>query len=1748
MTTADRATGGIDSTVPEVVRGPEPQNPAPFGLLGQVDDARVRALADQIVSVFLNSLPSNYASTVGGPYYVQQFQAAAEELARIQVGAVDAYEDNDFDFTRSEVLFQFLATLVFPDAPTEGLPNLPGDTTFRAFLKRMVALLLRGPKATTLLDGLDTLTDAEVTLLQRVNFIGDPGVAWDLSDQTTVDVEVSKHRRTGPTTAMSVTTHYHPVTVDNGGNGVTGSPVYVGTGPNHTHEIKDYAVGTAAGTGQADHTHTLWSTFADLPLTLQANAAKVLRALGPAHLLYNYRNVFRDAVRGFSDRLLRVDLSSYQYEDFRKDCAGFAGFAGVGTVPSDRYTLSDPTRNFGRVPVGAKVTVASGPNRGVYTVTAVVALPFPDDPSGPYPYTTSPTGLHGNATVTGGAITDLGQNFGLCVPGERFTFTRGPNTGTYLLSTLLGATGGPVGIPTGVSGTIGPATSVRPAPSSVLVRPRFPIATTGVAYTVTVDRLGVQPLRVVTGENVTGQFLSPGSPVGTIQTANGPLVHDDGTPASRFDVVVRYDGTPVTVDDVNPYTGQIFLATPITTFLPGAHSVTVDYKWVFGGTFAFTGLNNPGLTLNRWDIRRGHGAVSPPGTWLGGTRTSRYTLGLALSPGRGPRGPVRVAHRFLGYERAYTSALNSPTTLRLNNPPGLFTTASATADLPTPTVVYEPTAVPETPWVRVGSFTGAITESGTYRLTKSSTTSVGYWSSDFPVPGSTEVGVAARLKVNTTDAVGDGVFTGVGMGFHDNRHLYFAGALRVPNPVTGVALQHLGILRTPGNLGSVDSWVVGPGAEGTIRGPLGTNVVTFDATTTPNLLGVGDRFQILDGGQTGVYTVTDLHLEAGVLTAIVSPAFPGDPGLYGNRVVTAVFEVGWDAGAATWRLYANTRTARTTLFFGGALGGVLSFTTTGLATPADLFPDVPPEGFGRALWGVISRSATVTSEWSLVRATATPDGYGRNTRGAVTDVGNDPEGSGWYRSTPFGSTVTLSGGVTLTGTAAANGLGTTYGYTYLDPTLNGKRVAALDAKVTVQRDTAGVGGAMLLLRNGQKDIRLATLRYWEAGPGVRAIYTSPTVTLVGSTGYNAQGWSAVTGSPAVYANGHETTLTGGTWEINTPFTTGTHDNGLFLEFTLSMVGATLGTGHRAGLSFRTTILGRSVALDFRGVDTVVLSRTPTGSAIATYPVPWSNDTVTVRVEYDGVSHVHVYVGNVEVGTAVALALFPINPFVGVSVVAEPDVGSSFSAELFALCQGGIPDPTGLGHTFGLWKGGDPTNINNWLIPRSDSTGRPNSDNVAAIPVVMDWSTECWVRLFLDPTFGVGFIRPDLAPPPGYTGDFATQSMDPSASWVSIGYSDLPRLSSTFGSVAFGKWNPASSSIATWKGVQYRTFTSTTGDYVAPRRMVLGRQNVVNSGDRLLDKTPEVVTIAARTTTQVNLRDCDTFADRVFVVVVDDTVLPMGSWSFDPDTQMVTLVNPLRTVGYPVTVTFAAGTPVTVTYLRTQPLAESQTILNEGTPPVPRGQVGGFTMSTLSADGGPTPAFPPAGPSDPHYFLRDPYLSRQPSVDPGLLYEQLTFVEIRDGGSTGTLSPFCDGFRPVEMSLSGAFFGEYLLGASPTDMWSIPPSGTLSFSGGLAPIGGVWGPGDLGAPGLPLYPTYSGGGVVVPGSGLGAIHRELLWDIAIRPLFETLNPGSDRYYPSAGPDPISPSATGSVKGTAWYRLEVLDPPSVVVGTL
>ena len=446
----------------DVIPGLLVQNPSPVGKSSQDRITKKREQVDRIMDVFLQLLPSNYVSQVQGPFYTMQFQAAAEQIAEFQITAQEAFADGAYEYLRPEFLFQVLGLLVFPDAEDDGFPVIHGDLTYREFLRKMVELLLLGATKQSIKGGLDLLSDATFEVLER-SVLGrlTPGTAWLFDDQFTFEVNVTE---------------------------------------------TDDVTGT--------------QRFPFEPFILQENVRIVMRALKPAHTLYDYRHLFTETFSQFFSGAMSFDWSNYYYEDFRGFCCGAKSITGTaGETLTDRSLFRDSTRDFTSIKAGADLVVTSGPNSidaggqegttastdqrhvGRYRVKSVLFFPVGDD-STARAFTTD-SGLSGEATVSGEVIdaTGTGTDFGAALKGEILTFTEGPNAGSYLLKAILGATGGPVGA-VGLAGM-----KVRVAPSLLRTERRMETAQTGQTYEVAVDRLGKQVPRPVAGEDVSQFFL-----------------------------------------------------------------------------------------------------------------------------------------------------------------------------------------------------------------------------------------------------------------------------------------------------------------------------------------------------------------------------------------------------------------------------------------------------------------------------------------------------------------------------------------------------------------------------------------------------------------------------------------------------------------------------------------------------------------------------------------------------------------------------------------------------------------------------------------------------------------------------------------------------------------------------------------------------------------------------------------------------------------------------------------------------------------------------------------------------------------------------------------------------------------------------------------------------------------------------------------------------------------------------------------
>jgi hypothetical protein len=363
-------------------------------------------------------------------------------------------------------------------------------------------------------------------------------------------------------------------------------------------------------------------------------------------------------------------------------------------------------------------------------------------------------------------------------------------------------------------------------------------------------------------------------------------------------------------------------------------------------------------------------------------------------------------------------------------------------------------------------------------------------------------------------------------------------------------------------------------------------------------------------------------------------------------------------------------------------------------------------------------------------------------------------------------------------------------------------------------------------------------------------------------------------------------------------------------------------------------------------------------------------------------------------------------------------------------------------------------------------------------------------------------------------------------------------------------------------------------------MVLNWANVITSGENTQDTTPEVMTVTSVTSTLVSLRPTNIYAATIFKVIDGTAILPFGSWEFDRETQIIRLDSPLSGANVPVTVVYSPGAPYTKTYLEAQPLLDSITLLNEGTPPIPKQQTTDASPEVMF--GGQFNDPNDVLNTDPDFVLNDPYRYLEDVDDPEALYECMEFCEIDNGGSTGLLSSICDdsycGSGWLDFQLSGGVFSESFPKCS--DGFGGNSPGGPSAPSGFSPFailhasGGAFVDGTIGS--TIIYPNYPSAGVQF-GTGGGGVQQPLKIGMTLTGVMidgigteadleddASLADTADNTPPSFSTDPdLVPDGTpgtnlhGAVLGVLetfgdysrvgpWAGLPDLEPESLVAG--
>jgi hypothetical protein len=1181
----------------------------------------------------------------------------------------------------------------------------------------------------------------------------------------------------------------------------------------------------------------------------------------------------------------------------------------------------------------------------------------------------------------------------------------------------------------------------------------------------------------------------------SIRTKRGPLVRGwgDDTPATKEDVVVRVNGVPVVIAGVNPYIGEIYVLNPIPLAAAGTFTCDVDYIWFVNPAMEMAGLNTLGLTLNTWDRApeySDNNTLYPASYSDGVVKTNRFPMGVVLGPYKRPT-PVQVGHKYIGFQKGgYSALLNQPTTFLLNQNPHAISSGQISAIAVRSSGSFNgqvlPTSAP-TPWTLDGVDSGGLVGNGTYKIIDDSSGPYGigtaaFYKREVDLSLDTKVTSIARFKIQSYTA--DGVFTGVGVGVHDGAHLVFVGALEV----SGV--EHVGLLLDATKSHLEEGWSIGPSAEATATSQ---NSIVISYESLPSGIRSGSRFRISGGSQSGVYTISECGLELGLDGVYVTIDFTGDLPTsindFGAGTFVILFETPWQNDLISIRLYSSFPGGEATAYLGGGVSGKITSISEVPAYPAQTALLLPATQKGVAFWGSVSRRAVSASIWDITQYASDPSLLVRTVQGILTttdmtvlpqDETTDP----WYIVGGFGESSVSSGELLLKSTSGSDTIPISFTYERVEPYLTNKVFTDITSIFRIDSGILGAGDAAIRIKDTYKEATLKNLLYVERSTDRILVPIRPNVSLTGLQSPEDAGWYSypTNTAPSPFVRGQvlifsKSTSQTSEYEKESQYGTVVDDEGLILEARLQIDSSyTVGTD---GIGFffggdcaiPSTTNERTVIITFSSG--VVELRNRSYVVIQTFAFNWDDEAFhSYRLLCDPIADIAVLTIDDNVVGSVQFSLFSS---ASTTVYLSGRVGligdgvctvtlDSFSSTPLRVIPKTLGDT--IGRTFGILLDNEYSqdDIDSYRIPRTDGTNTLNSSLLSTV-VDMDWRSDCQVRMYLDPNWGVSVYRPDLPPPPYFSGNYVTETTDPSAAWINVEYSVLPVQITERGSVAFGSIDSRSISQQRWGDVTYRIRGAIDGFGLAPQNMVLNRAFTLTSGEYNLDSTPETATVVSRSPYLVYVPDCAIFADRVFVVQVDGVVVPSTEYTFDKLTQNIQFVSSaaLPSDQHPVTVTFAVGAPTTKEYLCGQPLLETVTVLNSDTPPVPKSR-DEFPARVVPID--PTS-------NEPVTFVDGP----------DTIYAGVEFCETKEGENV-YISSICDGPGPglglSEVSLDGHFTTDVSVAPEgPAGPWKGSPSiagsnarfsqsTILTASGGFVLNGGKLGPGTA-----VLYPNQRG---------------------------------------------------------------------------
>ena len=1131
-----------------------------------------------------------------------------------------------------------------------------------------------------------------------------------------------------------------------------------------------------------------------------------------------------------------------------------------------------------------------------------------------------------------------------------------------------------------------------------------------------------QTIYTVSGNFIHNSILNIRGASSSVQevllTEHGPLTKGWGnaTPATNQDVAVYVNGVSVEVEAVNPYEGAIQPTIPIPLMPSGLIDVRVDYKWHKSPIMQFAGLNTEGLTLNKWDRANHLHATTPSPFSRGKEHIGRFPFGVVLPFGERKQ-PKLVSHRYIGFERDYSAVLNSPTTMMLNQDPHRVAIPELSEMVDGEVCSLDGNTIPSEDGWSVSEINETLLGEGIFR-----TEGTGHFYKEIDFSFDKSVVLATRFQVEAYEL--SGVFTNVAFGVKTNDFIHVVGMLEI----NGV--HHIGMCSNFDEPNLQDSWNIG--LEHTIE-LIGQDKFKIPTSEYPIVSStINLRFQVFNGTQSGVYTVVEaVPLSTGETIVEFSPPMPAPYTEWENNPVTLNFEHLFVDFNQTYRLVTNSETREAQLFIGGAVSGLALEGV--FETPVVRTRDSFNYTEGIFVGGLLSFGyKNTTISFSLVQFGTTPKNALVYSRGHVVAEHFTELPEQWFVLGDYGKAQIDIDRLDLRGHGE-------YEYHRIEPFLQKRVLSDTDFYFKVDE-----GETEVRVDDGTRLILFKNLIYDETATGAKFLVNLWGDFINGSLTLTEAGWVS---NDLISQLNDKYLLARGTVVPNPipcdyapPKFEARKDiypngQGINIEFNLQQV---KWEGNLEGI--RLGIFQGDYACVVQFGNNVVSIENP---SVVVQSIPFVHigeyHTYRIIIDVDAIT-LNVLIDDTLM-SSLDLLLFAHTSESYAQIITEEEALLDY---LYMIQR----PKASVKRTIGLWRQGSQDNIDSWELPRTDSHPLPNSSSISIIEE-MDWRGMMDVRLHRDAGWGVTVYRTDLDPPPYFDGVWATETTDPSAGWINIEYDDLPPSESPVGMISFG----TDVGYSVWRLFRYRMYLTEKEDWSSPHHMVLNQANVLTSDEIHNDITIEQCEVESLSNQMISLIPTNLFAERVFVVRIEDTVLPSSMWEFDTQSQTVFIKNPLGfTDGKPFIglthlhngflmegeyhiegadqkifelrehftahISYAPSKQNrTKTYLENQDILSSVTLLNEGTPPVPRSQIADAIREIVFGSG--INIVQDVLNNDPDFFLNDPSKSVQ-FRNPNEKYEDLEFIE-KELGSDEPIALACDDFN--EIDIRGSKFSE-----------------------------------------------------------------------------------------------------------------------------